>query len=267
METEDEQTLLRLGEMAQRLTDSRQRLAPIELLSQQGPLSLIDAHEIQRMVITDWCVDRKTQVIGYKIGLTSYGAQQRLRTNQPTYGLLLEERCLPTPATVSLSSMLASLIEPVLVFLFCRDLPPYASAQEIIDATLIAPGMELPESRYDSWSADTNLTLEDFVADNVAAGTLVVGEGIPTTEVDLEEVRVTLGYEGRQIADGKAGNVLGDPLRAVSWLSRQLALRDEVIPAGAVVSSGSLCGPCSLRSGTYTAIFRDMGSVTCRVGA
>lgn len=252
-------------EFARRLTEARTQHTPVPLLSSTGALSLLDAHEVQRRAVMNRAQARGSRPCGYKISLTSRDKQAILGTTQPTYGLLLDDDCHAAPATVSLGTMFSPLLEPELVFVFDRDLPPYANSQDIAQVTRVAPGFEVPDSRYEFWFGNPELTLEDFVADNSAAGIVVHGPPMPTPEVDLEGLEVELQHEGRHIATGFATHVLGNPLLAVAWLSRQLALSGEVIEAGTFVAAGTLCEPRPLETGSYSAAFTGLGSINLEV--
>lgn len=256
---------LEIRSLAARLVDARRQHQPVPLLSSSGPLSLLDAYDVQRLSTHMWSRQTGSRAVGYKVSLTNEGTQSTLGTSEPTYGHLFDEYVLRSPAEISLRGMFSPLIEPELVFVLDEDLPPHAGRDDIRRCARIAPGFELPDARYESWFGEPALTLPDFVADNSAAGMLIVGEAQPATEVDLHELEVDVSLDGTPTGHGRAVAVLGDPMRSVIWLSRQLALRNEGLRAGDVVSSGSICPPMQLRAGRYLASFGALGVVSVTV--
>ena len=251
--------------LAARLIAARREREPVPLITADGPLSLLDAYDVQRLSAHLWTLETGSRAVGYKISLTSDETQSVLDTSEPTYGHLFDDQILHAPAEVPLGGFFSPLIEPELVFVFDEDLPPHAGPDDILTCARIAPGFELPDARYISWFGEPALTLSDFVADNSAAGMLVVGEPVSANGVELRNIEVEVSLNGARVRQGRATAVLGDPTRSVTWLSRQLALCGEGLRAGDVVSSGTFCPPLRLLPGRYVARFTDVGAVTLNV--
>ena len=258
-------TSLEIRSLAARLVAARRERVPVPLLTAGGPLSLLDAYDIQRLSTDLWQRETGSRAVGYKISLTSDETQSVLNTSEPSYGHLFDEQILRSPAEVSLGGLFSPLIEPELVFVFDEDLPPHAGHDDIRRCARIAPGFELPDARYESWFGEPALTLPDFVADNSAAGMVIIGEAVPATAAEWHATEVEVTLDGARVQYGHATAVLGNPLRSVAWLSRQLALRNEGLRAGDIVSSGTFCPPVRLRTGLYLAAFAQLGVVSVTV--
>lgn len=88
----------------------------------------------------------------------------------------------------------------------------------------------------------------------------MVGPEQPLAETrPLSDIAVTI-QSGDITRTGRGEAVLGDPLRAVAWLSTAL---DESLEAGTVISTGSLTQTLPLVPGTrVTASFSRLGEVS-----
>jgi 2-keto-4-pentenoate hydratase len=83
----------------------------------------------------------------------------------------------------------------------------------------------------------------------------------------MDHIESTLYGDGELLASGKATQVMGNPLAAVSWLSEHLAERGYPLERGQVVLTGSLTGHHSLplgRASEYMAEFGALGTVSVR---
>jgi 2-keto-4-pentenoate hydratase len=100
---------------------------------------------------------------------------------------------------------------------------------------IIALGIELPATRFDTW----NLKAYQIVADDSAAGRLFVGEGIKLPY--NEEVELYLN--GHKVGKGRPRYVYGTVDDMVKWLLRRV---DYV---NGYVSSGVFVGPTNVKKG------------------
>ena len=171
-------------------------------------------------------------------------------------------------STVPLDKHFAPLLEPELVFRLRDDIHPEASLEEVASKCDVAAGLECPDSRYCNWFGGQYpaLTLRDLIADNCLAGLLVVGDTwLPATEVHFPTVTAVLLRDGVQIATGDGTGVLGNPLKALIWLSRHLAERGGVLSANTLVSSGTFTAPFVATPSLVTSSFSEgIGDVSIR---
>jgi 2-keto-4-pentenoate hydratase len=217
---------------------------PIERPGSRYFLSEKDAYAVQRIFIDDRGRQKHESVCAIKLSLTSEAAQARAGTDQPTYGALTPGQIRISPARLLLNELISPAIEPEVVFRFLRDLGPAAQIEDILSNSVIVGALEIPDSRIKNWLTDSHLNASDIAADNSLAGRLVLSNHwtVPTS-VDLSTLHVTLCHGGSAIAQGHGVAVLGNPLRAVSWLIRRLAQEGNEIKAGMMVSSGTFCPP------------------------
>ena len=87
----------------------------------------------------------------------------------------------------------------------------------------------------------TRLTAAAMVAGNVWNAGVVLGE--PVTDwrrLDLAQAAARLTINGREIGQGRGGDVMGNPLNALAWLANKLAAAGTPLKAGMIVMTGSM---------------------------
>lgn len=214
------------------------------------------SYEIQHHVTT-----RKEQggepLAGYKISLTSPETQQLFSSEKPLYGALGATAI--SGETLELSSMLSPLIEIELIFLVQETIEAGDSTDRILEKTLVAPGIEVPDSRFTDWFP--KITLGQVIADSAVAGRIVIGPGAaPCSHRQLDKIRGELFLDGEPIASGMSSEVLGHPVNAVKWLAEELRVHGKKLERGHAVSSGTFILPKKLEKGRYEARYEGLGS-------
>lgn len=215
------------------------------------------AYEVQHAVTSKKAQDGEP-LVGYKISLTSPETQQLFSSEKPLYGALTAPAI--SDNTIELSSMLSPLVEIELIFLIQEDIDASDSASAILEKTLVAPGIEVPDSRFTEWFP--NITLGQVIADSAVAGRIVVGDGAVSRSYEqLDEVRGELFHDGKPIASGSSSEVLGHPVNAIKWLAEELEGHGLKLERGLTVSSGTFILPKPLEKGRYEARYEGIGSV------
>jgi len=210
--------------------------------------------------------DLKQQPVGgYKVSLTSAETQKMFNAHTPLYGAQVADHFLAAPASVRLSQLMAPLVEVELVFKAKEALTATDSLTDLWRKTTVAPGLELPDSRFSDWfpSLPKNLV----VADAAVGGLVVYGEEVATSQrfksVDaVATVNCRLTHDGVEVKTGVASEVLGNPLKSLHWLVGKLAEQGKVVGAGQRVSSGTFVLPPSLTAGQWEVSFdQQLGNV------
>lgn len=250
------------AQIADRLTQARRELVPIEPLSQEFPdLSLDDAYAIQVLQL-DAALAQGASIAGYKVGLTSAVMQRQLGVTEPDFGYVTDDMVHLSNEPVSTAGYLQPRIEPELVFVLGADLEgPAVSTHTILAAiSTVLPGLEIIDSRIRDW----RIGLTDTVADNASSAGVVLGLGGTSPQaLDLRLVGCNLYRNGELVGTGAGGAVLGSPLSAVVWLARTLLARGVTLRAGQIILSGSVTAAVPIDQGdVVTATFGGLGSVT-----
>ncbi|RWX46022.1 2-keto-4-pentenoate hydratase [Candidatus Electrothrix aarhusensis] len=235
---------------------------PLDLYSTE--LSLADAYCAQEKYVAA-LIPRFGQPIGYKVGFTSKGLQERFQIEGPALGVLLEKMLLPDGATFSLDSAYRPVIEPDLVVTI-KDEGIMAAQNELeVAAHLdeLRPFLELPAI---SFTKETQLSGTTLVACNIAARAGVAGAGrkveaTPAFVQALADMETVFTDETGALLQKEPGsNLLGHPLQAVLWLIEELQARGETLHAGQVISLGGFgkLFPLKEAGKTYTLTYMGL---------
>ncbi len=228
--------------LARRLDGAWENREPVAPLSQSEGLEDVEkAYEIQ----TRWSELRQSrgeQIVGRKIGLTSFAIQEQLGVSEPDYGSLWGSRYFPAQggrAEIPAEPLLQPFLEGELAFLIGRPLSgPDVTLQQALAATdALAVAVEVVDSRIEDW----NIKLPDTIADNASYGAFTVGPWSRSMrEADLRTIGMLINKSGSRVAEGMGAASLGHPARAVAWLANKLASYGTALEPGDIVLSGSL---------------------------
>lgn len=238
--------------------------SPIDPLTETAPeLSPQDAYAIQTQV-RETLQSGGAAMVGHKIGLTSLAMQHQLGVDQPDYGFITDSMVHQSGDTIDLDQFIAPRIEPELVFTLVKDLTgPYLTPLDTVDALgVCSPGLEIIDSRIKDW----RITLADTIADNASSGAAVLAPlAKPTRDLNLEGIGCVLRKNGIIVATGSSAAVMGNPVRAITWLANTLGSLGMSLSAGDFVLSGSITAAIPLGPGDeITAEFSGLGTVSVR---
>jgi 2-keto-4-pentenoate hydratase len=258
--------LVRIKEAAQALHDARQKRHQIARLPAAcTPETLAEGYAIQKELIRLI----GDQVVGWKVGCIAPEAQRRARTMEPFSGPILRRDLYQSGCTVPADAYFSCALQVEFAFRLCRDLSPSAAPFEarplrksIGDIVL---ALEIADSRF----TDPNvIPAPGLIADGGKAGIFIMG----TTEVnpmgiDLIDHAVTLEANGRVVARGRGGNVMGDPLNSLCWLANDMARRGEGLLKDQLVSTGTCTGSYVAKPGDrIVADYGSLGSIHVSLG-
>lgn len=209
------------------------------------------AYAVQQRLI-ERHAERGRSVAGHKVGLTSLAMQEQLGIDSPDFGVVLDSHSFPSGATLSRSEhhMLLPKLEPELAFVLDRPLsgPGLTDEQVMAAVSHVIPVMEVIDSRVRDW----RIGLADTIADNASCFGAVLGTPVPIAEAgSLPEVAVTFAKDDATVQEGRGDAVLGDPVRAVTWLANQVG----ELPAGRPILAGSFTAAVDASPGRFTADF------------
>lgn len=246
---------------SERLYTAYQKRQALEKDRIPASLTMQEAYAVQHAVTAKKIQDGEL-LKGYKISLTSPETQQLFNSDKPLFGALTSSAI--TGNTVELSSMLSPLIEIELMFLVQEDIEASDSISTILEKTTVAPGIEVPDSRFSEWFP--NITLGQVIADSAVAGRIIVGEEAENRSYEkLDSVLGELFLDGKLIASGSSSEVLGHPANAIKWLAEELGRHGLKLERGFAVSSGTFILPKPLAKGRYEARYEGIGSVALTV--
>ncbi|AQQ54047.1 2-keto-4-pentenoate hydratase [Planococcus lenghuensis] len=249
-------------ELGELLFEAYSSKVPLDKSVIPASLQKDHAYKVQHEVTSHKFTRLNEELIGYKISLTSDETQALFASDTPLYGALTSSAI--SDGTIELDSMFSPLIEMELIFIVQEDLTIHDNEQDILRKTLIAPGIEVPDSRFTDWFP--NVSLGQVIADSAVAGKIMTGtpRGDLSYEA-LDGVRGVLTLNGKEIAAGDSSEVLGHPVNAIKWLVNELSMHGMVLRKGMSVSSGTFILPKPLERGTYEVDYEGIGTVTLEV--
>jgi 2-keto-4-pentenoate hydratase len=237
---------------------SRQPIAP--LTAAHPEIDVVDAYEIQLINIRQR-VAEGARVVGHKVGLSSLAMQQMMGVDEPDYGHLLNEMQVFENKPVTAANYLYPRVEVEVGFILAHDLPgANCTEDDVLKATeAFVPSIELIDTRITDWK----IALCDTIADNASSAGFVLGSGrVAPADIDITAIDAVLTRNGEVVAKGRSDAVLGNPVKAVAWLSRKVESFGVRLRAGDIVLPGSCTRAIDARPGDdFVAEFVGLGSV------
>ena len=230
------------------------------------------AYEVARQV-HEAKLARGERAVGRKIGFTNANIWDTYGVHAPIWGFVYQStlsRLSPSGATFRLAGLMEPKIEPEVAICF-RDSPADGAPEEILAAVeWIAPAFEIVQTHFPGWK----FRAPDTIADNGLHGALLPGEPVPVAKLGpgaiaaLGSFALDLARDGRTVASGTGGNVLGNPLAAIAHLCSVLEGQPQFPPvrAGDIVTTGTITTAESIGPGeTWTTTVRGIGLAGLRV--
>lgn len=214
-------------------------------------LNLDDAYRIQQLQEHAFTTRGET-IIGRKIGLTSLAMQHQLGVNSPDFGFFTDHMAYRDTDPIDLTRFIAPKVEPELGFRLSHDLPPHPSLDDVaaaIDATYLA--VEIIDSRVQNW----DIHLVDTVADNASCGAVILSPEPVHIPVDaLPQVSAVMTINGTEAGRGTGADVMGHPLKPLTWLAGVLGEQGVPLTAGDIILTGSFCGAAPITPGDHLTV-------------
>jgi len=237
---------------------SRQPIAP--LTAAHPEIDVVDAYEIQLINIRQR-VAEGARVVGHKVGLSSLAMQQMMGVDEPDYGHLLNDMQVFENKPVTAANYLYPRVEVEVGFILAHDLPgANCTEDDVLKATeAFVPSIELIDTRITDWK----IALCDTIADNASSAGFVLGSRrVAPADIDITAIDAVLTRNGEVVAKGRSDAVLGNPVKAVAWLSRKVESFGVRLRAGDIVLPGSCTRAIDARPGDdFVAEFAGLGSV------
>jgi 2-keto-4-pentenoate hydratase len=198
------------------------------------------AYQVQSDLIPQLLAHFGGTTIGYKIACTNEIAQRQLHVDSPFFGRLLSATTHDNPATIRSAEYFMRVMEAEFAFKMAHDLPPAAqpyTRDQVADAVEgVLPGIEVVDSRFDSW---TTVGTPSLIADNACHAAWIRGPLVTNWRaIDLSAQKVRLIINGQLKDEGSGAAVLGHPLNALTWLANALNARGLGLRAGDYITTG-----------------------------
>lgn len=198
-------------------------------------------------------------VVGYKAGLTTAAAQKKFGIDEPVRGTLFKSM-LSRPQTISPKAFTRIIIEPEIGYRVGKKITaPVNDANTLKNAVdAVFPVIELPDAAF----IDMGLSKgTDFIAANVLARKVLLGQDMPPEDRDMNRVSVRVFHDGKEIAHGTGVNVYGNQWESLKWTVNNVLARGGKIEPGHIFITGSLTDLIFGEPGQYKADFGAFGRI------
>jgi 2-keto-4-pentenoate hydratase len=209
-------------------------------------------------------------LFGWKTAATSKAGQAHIAVDGPLAGRLLAERVFENGSRLRIGSNHMRVAEAEFAFRMAVDVPPratrYAVDEVLASVATLHPAVEVPDSRYDDFTA---VGAAQLIADNACAHEFVLGPPAPDVwrSIDLRGHRVIGSVEGRLEHEGIGANALGDPREALTWLVNELSQLNLTLRAGQVITTGTCLVPLPIAPRDRVVCdFGELGAVDVSFG-
>ncbi len=210
-----------------------------------------------------------SDLFGWKIAATSLDGQKHIGVDGPIAGRLLKERYHKSGSSVSLQKNIMKKIEAEFAFKVLNDIEPRSieyTTDEILESIeCVLPAIEIPDSRFlnfDKVGGDL------VIADNAYAGDFILSDcsEYDLKNIDFKNFKVSC-YKNNILAESGIGsNVLGSPLKALTWIINELSSLNITCKQQQIIITGTCIKPLSVEAGDKIVIdFYELGKVDCNL--
>jgi len=195
---------------------------------------------------------------GWKVGLTSGAARDRMGKDFRPFGYLLQNRIFRSGATVPVTNIMNCSVEPELCLILGSPLRGAGvnAAQAKAAVRAVAPAFEINQRRT---RPDQGHAL--LLADGLAQWGIVVGPETPVRD-GLVGTTVEFYRDGQLVETKTPGATMDDPYLSLSRLCNLLYQYGFGLEPGQPVITGSFCHHTVSQPGTYRAAFSGIGEVS-----
>jgi len=222
----------------------------------QVQLGLDEALELQLRVLRRFEAGGE-KLGGWKVGLTSGKARDRMGKDFRPFGYVLRSRIFPSDSSAPVAKIMNCAVEPELCLIIGAplrgDAVDAANAKAAVRA--VAPAFEINQRRVQPNNGDALL-----LADGLAQWGIVVGPEAPVRD-GLVDTTVEFYCDEQLVETKTPGATMDDPYLSLSRLCRLLHKYGLGLEPGQPVITGSFCHHAVRRPGTYRAVFSGIGQV------
>lgn len=203
------------------------------------PPTIPDAYRVQLELHRQLAPERGPRG-GWKVGCTTPVMQAYLGIATPSAGTLYARTIALGEGTFTVGVNRLG-VECELAARLGTDLMGAAAHDPVAVRDAVAAVMAAIEVVEDRYRDYTQLDAGTLVADDFFGVGCVLGPGrTDWQDLDLGAITATMTIDGAEVGHGVGRDILGDPMRALTWLAATAADLGEPLRAGHVVLLGSL---------------------------
>lgn len=231
--------MTRIADISRKLFDDWFDRAPYETLSGSLAVANMDEAYAAQNAIQGLFSERRGQIAGRKIALTSKAMQEMCEIDHPVAGAIFARDVLQSGARVSMSEFRHLGLEFELALELKADVLPQTelhSAENVGDFIAAArPAFEIIEDKHADY---TQLDVFTLIADNAWCGGIVLGSKIEGwQDMDLGDIPSCVYQQG--VAPEQTNTGAADPLGSLAWVLNHFSVRGITLSAGEHIITGS----------------------------
>jgi 2-keto-4-pentenoate hydratase len=252
-----------VSDMANSLIKADAENQPIPVLSKTDPnLDAKTAYEVQKGYV-QWRMT-KDKMAGFKGGLTTEAAQKRFGVSFPVTGVLYASGKLEGSPVLDKTAFRMMMIETEIGFVINQPIQQtLRDVQELQQKVgAVMPSIELPDFGFADMKVMKGV---DVIAANCVAAKFIAGTPRPHQGVNLNEVSVTLYYNGQALYQGKGAEAMGDQWKAALWMINSIVEQGYRIEPGHILITGALGQMVPGKPGQYVADYGDFGKISFEI--
>ena len=256
----------KINKAADILYNSRIKIKRIkELPKDCTPKSMQEAYAIQDELTKRYLsTNKKTEIIGKKIGCTNKAAQIQLNIKESFFGNMFSNNISKSNTIINPRKYFSPFVEPEFSFVMKNELDvskaPYSPNIVYESISEVLPSIELVDSRYEDW---TSIGVNNLIADNAVHAHWIFGDKVKDLNFfNFKDHSVDLFINDELIEKGNSSNVMGNPVNSLTWLINNLAIVGKSLPKNFYISTGTCTKAIPISKGDkVTADFGKLGIV------
>jgi 2-keto-4-pentenoate hydratase len=197
-------------------------------------------------------------VVGHKIGCTTPVMQAYLGIANPCAGGVFDKTVHRGSGHFAIPNGSRLGVECEIAVWMGGDLDSDRSIDEEQASDAVAScaaAIEVVEDRYVDYRS---LGAPTLIADDFFGAGCVLGPAVPDVKVEeLASATATMWINGVAVGSGTGADVLGNPLRALTWLANNLVNRGQALRKGEFVLLGSLVQTNWVKPGDVVSILNQ----------
>ena len=233
---------------------------PLPIISDRCPhIDQVAAYKIQKKFVQQRL--ENDTVAGFKAGLTSIKSQNKFGTETPVAGVLLASGLNKGSPDVDIKNFIMPMIETEIGFIIGKPInKPVLEINMLIDKIeAVVPVIEIPDIGFEDTKRVKGV---DIIASNVASTDFILGNAKTFSNIDINEISVTLFSNGNVINRGVATDAMGNQLKALLWLVNEIVKHGWVVEPGQIMITGALGKIIPGKQGKYSADFGILGNIS-----
>ena len=207
---------------------------PISQFGIENTMDIASAYHIQKLNIQHR-LDHGDHLTGIKLGFTSKAKMVQMGVHELIWGRLTQKMEYYEGSILPFDKFIHPRVEPEIAFRLKKNIFRPLSLSELPEyVEYICAAVEVIDSRYQNFK----FSLSDVIADNCSSSAYILGGRFSKT-TDLRNLGIVLKINGKNVAIGSSGAILGNPWKALVEASKITRRYNFEMEEGMIVLAGA----------------------------